>query len=183
MSELHVIGEIVGGRDFGGHSFFCVYDIVAGSAWTVVEGRDSGSTHIMKVGDDGIHWAHPLDVHFSFTSLQGWPKISVQVWQIDAYGRKDLAGYGMAYFPMPGAADEEIEIATWKPTFWHPSFLVRIWQNFRLFVMGGNPVLRDNALIHSNEERFKLHTIGGGIVTLRLNVLSRGLRQAGIVFS
>lgn len=187
MAELHVIGEVDVGKYFGGHSYFCVFELLTGSQWTPIEGHTRGCTHIMGSGDGGIvPWAFPIDVHYTFSSLQGWPKISVQVWQIDGYGRKDLAGYGMTYLPIPsrGCIEEQvIEVATWRPAYWNPSFFKRLYQVFRLSVMGGNPVLRDNSLICSNEERFKLHTIGSGTVTIKVNMFTRGMKQAGMVIN
>ncbi|EPY34315.1 B9 protein [Strigomonas culicis] len=136
----------------------------------------------MQQLDGDVPWNFPIDVHYSFSSIQGWPKISVQVWQVDGYGRKDICGYGMAYLPMASQGEQEIEVYTWRPTFWHPSLFVRLYQGLRLLFMGGSPVLRDNALIHGNEERFKLHTIGSGKVKLRFNIFTRGMKQANMVF-
>eukprot|EP00796_Vickermania_ingenoplastis_P003740 gene3740-2636_t len=182
MAELHIIGEIAQGADFGGGSFFCIFELIAGSGWTPIEGTTSGCTHIMQSADDAIPWCFPVDTHFSFTSVQGWPKISVQVWQVDAYGRKDIAGYGVAYLPMPSAGEQTVEIVTWKPQYWSPGFFARLYEKMRLMFMGGNPVLRDTALIHRNDERFKLHTIGSGSVTLSLTLLSRGMKKSGMIF-
>lgn len=182
MAELHIIGEISHGEDFGGGSYFCVFEIVCGSAWSAIEGTTSGCTHIMQAVDNEVPWSFPIDTHFSFTNVQGWPKISVQVWQVDDYGRKDIVGYGMAYLPMPALNEQRIEILTWKPQYWSPSFFSRLYEKMRLLFMGGNPVLRDTALIHRNDERFKLHTIGSGTVTLNLSLISRGMRKSGMIF-
>lgn len=187
MAELHIIGEIASGHDFGGQSYFCVFELVTGSQWTAVEGHTSGCTHIMRGGEGNtVAWSFPLDVHYTFHSVQGWPKISVQVWQVDGYGRKDLCGYGMAYLPIPcgGAIEEqEVELVTWRPAYWHPSFFMRLYETFRLFVMGGVPVLRDNSLIYTNEERFKLHTNGSGTVRVKVNLFTRGMRAAGMILN
>lgn len=187
MAELHIIGEVDTGHDFGGQSYFCVFEIIAGSQWTVVEGLTSGCTHIMRSGEGGVvPWCFPVDVHYAFHSLQGWPKVSLQVWQVDGYGRKDLAGYGMAYLPIPAKGDIEeqvVEVATWRPAYWNPSFFKRFYETFRLFIMGGVPVLRDNSLIYSNEERFKLHTVGSGTVRIKLNTFSRGMKRAGMILN
>lgn len=185
MAEVHFIGEVSYGREFGGQSYFCVWEIITGNQWIAVEGHTSGCTHIMRNGEDGIHWNFPIDVHYSFTSALGWPKISIQVWQIDGYGRKDLAGYGTAFLPVPDGKGEgqEVEIVTWKPASWHPNAFMRFYKALRLLVMGGNPVLRDNSLIHSNEERFKLHTFGSGSVIIDVTVLTRGMKHATITSS
>lgn len=184
MAELHIIGEISSGLDFGGGKFFCVFEILGGSGWSAVEGTTSGCTHIMSSSpeDDEILWNFPIDTHFSFTNVQGWPKLSVQVWKLDGYGRKDIAGYGMAYLPMPIVGEQKVEILTWKPLYWSPHFFQRLVELVRNTLMGASPVLRDTALIHGNEERFKLHTIGSGKVVISLRLLCRGMSKAGLVY-
>ncbi|CCW63448.1 unnamed protein product [Phytomonas sp. EM1] len=181
MPELHIIGEIMSGHDFVGQSYFCMFEFVVGDQWHAVEGRTSGCTHIMSPGSAGITWSFPIDVHYVFTSVQGWPKISIQVWEMDSYGRRDLAGYGVAYIPTPNSSkEEEVEIATWKPVAWHPNFFVRLYNSIRIALMGGNPVLRDNYLIHTNDQRTQLHTRSSGIIRLQLNIISRGMKQASL---
>lgn len=183
MAELHIIGEVVGGTNFAGHSFFCVFELVHGGQWSHLEGRTRGSTHIMENHIDGVVWCFPIDVHYVAQSVQGWPKISMQVWSIDPYGRKDLAGYGTCYVPLPSPREELVEVSTWKPSFWHPNGMVRLYQQVRQVVMGGNPVLRDDTLVHTNDARYKLHTIAGGTVTLRLNVTVRKGAAIGLKFN
>jgi B9 domain-containing protein 2 len=183
MAELHIVGEISGGHSFNGQSFFCVYEIVTGVQWSHVEGRVQGSTHIMENSYDGISWNLPIDVHYCFQSIQGWPKISLQVWSLDGFGRKDLAGYGTCFVPMPSAEEQEIDIPTWKPSYWYPNGLVRLYQQVRQMVMGGNPVLRDDSLVHTNDARFKLHTVAGGNVTLKLTVISRRTAALGLRYA
>lgn len=185
-AELHIIGEIDRGQDFGSGSFFCVFEIIAGNAWTAIEGTTSVCTHIMDSIDNEIPWSFPIDTHFSFTSIQGWPKISIQVWKVDQYGRKDIAGYGTAYLPFPtlakGPLENQVEVLTWKPMYWNPNYFSRAIEALRILLMGGNPVLRDTALIHRNDERFKLHTIGSGTVTIRVSLMSRGMKKARMIF-
>lgn len=44
-------------------------------------------------------WNHPIDVHFTTASMKGWPRIIVQLWELDKYGRTLLVGFGFAHFP------------------------------------------------------------------------------------
>ena len=56
-------------------------------------------------------WNHPIDVHFASASMLGWPRIILQVWKLDEYGRTILSGYGFAHFPTsPGE---------FKSQFWY----------------------------------------------------------------
>jgi len=37
-----------------------------------------------------IVWNHPLDMHFYTNSVQGWPKVMLETWKLDAFGGKVL---------------------------------------------------------------------------------------------
>ena len=165
MAELYVLGELEGATSFGGYSLFCTYEFITGTQWSHIEGARTGTSHVMLNGRDGVVWSLPIDVHFAFQTVQGWPKIALQIWCVDNYGRKDLAGYGVAFVPLPtkDARELKIEVSTWKPTFWHSSGFVRGLLQFRQAIMGGNPVLRDETLIHSNDSRHKLYTVASGV--------------------
>lgn len=80
-------------------------------------------------------WCHPLEVHYSTSSIQGWPQVSLQVWRQDKYGRAQVGasaaavythaalltaplllsvGYGCTRMPVvPGM--HELEVVTWAP--------------------------------------------------------------------
>ena len=38
-------------------------------------------------------WAHPIDVHYTTKGIQGWPKLKLQVWHQDMFGRNELCKY------------------------------------------------------------------------------------------
>ena len=44
-------------------------------------------------------WSHPIDIHFASASIQGWPRLVLQVWELDEYGRSILSGYGFVHMP------------------------------------------------------------------------------------
>lgn len=47
-------------------------------------------------------------------ALDGWPKLSLQVWSVDEQGNTDIAGYGFVNLPTtPGMY--ELECPTWVP--------------------------------------------------------------------
>jgi len=50
MAQLHVIGELVGGKDFPSANLFCKFGIVAGPDWRLLEGLDSGQTQVTLAG-------------------------------------------------------------------------------------------------------------------------------------
>lgn len=69
--------------------------------------------------------------------LVGWPKVHVQVWHQDSFGRNELYGYGFVHIPTsPGTHD--IQCPTWKPA---GSWTEQVTQYF----VGGGPQLRYGA--------------------------------------
>ena len=46
-----------------------------------------------------VPWGHPLDVHYSCRGITGWPKLQIQVWGQDMFGRVSILGYGFCHVP------------------------------------------------------------------------------------
>tara|TARA_B110000971_G_C19530694_1_gene285829 strand:+ start:114 stop:488 length:375 start_codon:yes stop_codon:yes gene_type:complete len=121
MAGLHMLGSILGCSDFPeGSGLYCTYKIETGLDetidWQVLGGCPEGTTHVDSRGVGGTDsvWDHPIDVHFSVSSLVGWPRIKVMVWKRDEHGANILCGYGYCNCPMkPGAVD--LDIVTWRP--------------------------------------------------------------------
>ena len=183
-AELFVCGSIDSGKGFpGGKSYYVSFETVVGNQWRPVTGTTAGNSHVMKATFDGVAWSTPIDVQFAFQSVQGWPKLSLRVWSIDGHGRKNMEGYGVAFVPMPTKLEEvSIEVATWKPAFYSSSMLSNIGAALRDLLIGGNPVLRNDTLVHNNDNRYKLYTTSSGVVTIRLSVIVRNAEEAGIHF-
>lgn len=100
--EVHILGEIGGGTGFGdGVSVCCKWSVEAGDHWEWLAGQRSGQTHTSEPEDGSafVPWSHPLDVHYVAGSLHGWPRLHVQVFSLDAYGRLELQGYGFGAIP------------------------------------------------------------------------------------
>ena len=58
--------------------------------------------------------AHPIDMHYSVKGIDGWPRLRLEVYGVDIYGRVELAGYGCCIVPT-SAGTHELRCATWKP--------------------------------------------------------------------
>ena len=58
--------------------------------------------------------AHPLDVHYAVKGIDGWPRLRIEVYGVDSYGRIELAGYGCCIVPT-SAGTHELRCATWRP--------------------------------------------------------------------
>ena len=63
MAQLHVIGELVGGKDFPSANLFCKFGIVAGPDWRLLEGMDSGQTQVSGWVDCGCQAPIPTPPH------------------------------------------------------------------------------------------------------------------------
>lgn len=108
-----------------------------GGGWKLISGVKEGQTQI----DDPAYgnftcWCHPVDVHYATKGPQGinsyvhdaskgyfidtyfvvtgWPKIHVQVYHYDKFGRSQIYGYGFCHIPTtPGT--HKLECHTWRP--------------------------------------------------------------------
>ena len=116
MPELHLTGTILTGQLFGVGEAFCRFKVVAGEPFTVLDGESAGQTHTAAADpiSDIVTWSHPLELHYVCTSLSGWPRVAVAVWQVDSYGRNEIAGYGVAFVP-PAPGLHVIDLACWRP--------------------------------------------------------------------
>ena len=102
MAEVHLIGELVGASDFQEDSLFCKWSVVTGGSWKVLQGLREGQTHVdgPSYGDGSQpKWGHPIDLHLATKGLQGWPKLHLQVFYQDSFGRNQLLSYGFSHIP------------------------------------------------------------------------------------
>ncbi|XJO74875.1 hypothetical protein BDV3_005632 [Batrachochytrium dendrobatidis] len=173
MAELHILGTLVGASEFPKATLCCQWELTAGEKWTPIEGDLSGQTHVDVPLDSNLCvWSHPIDIHLTTTSLLGWPKIRVQVYYQDMFGRNELYGYGFAHIPSsPGL--HKIDISTWRPVG-TPSD--QIWSYF----LGATPQLKNLDLIDTPTDRFRLITASMGKVHLEINVMLRNFHNHGI---
>uniref|UniRef100_A0A9L0JF34 B9 domain-containing protein 2 n=1 Tax=Equus asinus TaxID=9793 RepID=A0A9L0JF34_EQUAS len=144
-----------------------------GAAWKLLSGVREGQTQVdtPQVGDMA-YWSHPIDLHFATKGLQGWPRLHLQVWSQDSFGRCQLAGYGFCHVPSsPGT--HQLDCPTWRPLgSWRE-------QLARAFVGGGPQLLHGDA-IYSGADRYRLHTAAGGTVHLELGLLLRHFDRYGV---
>ena len=177
MAEVHVLGQLSGASEFSSTSLFCKWTIECdkdSGRWQKIEGMESGQTQVdhAPAGEMSV-WSHPIDVHYKTTSLQGWPKMLLQVWQQDSFGRTELAGYGFCYVPSsPGIFD--LDCPCWRPTG-------DLSENIYGFFLGGTPHLKHPEIVSKPDDRYRLRTEATGNVHVRLHIIVKGFAKFGVV--
>lgn len=200
MAELHVVGEIIGAQDYSLPSLFCKYTFDTGGNFRLLQGHTAGQTHCdmppvrlsrlltdcppyMARSLTDTLWhaqegeaatlSHPIDVHYAVKGIDGWPRLRLEVYGMDQYGRIELAGYGCCIVPTsPGT--HELRCPTWRPCG-------TLREQFWTFFLGGTPRLKHTEVISSSADRFRLQTEPAGDVLLRLSVLPKDLARYGVI--
>jgi B9 domain-containing protein 2 len=164
---VHIIGEIKLGLGFG-DGVSCKWKIDKGKHWGVLDGLTDGHTQT-AYGPEGVLavWNHPVDIHYQTTSMQGWPKLIVQIQHLDEYGRVQIIAHGFAHIPCtPGS--HEITVSCWRATGTQR-------EELRAFFLNEYPVLLDEDLVYhkATSYRHRLVTVPSGKVTAEFNIITR----------
>nr|XP_031363599.1 LOW QUALITY PROTEIN: B9 domain-containing protein 2 [Lonchura striata domestica] len=165
MAELHLFGQIESGCGFSERRLFCKWGLHPSVPTDVPTDVPSVPTDV-PTDVPSVPTDVPTDVPLS----PGWPKLLLEVWHVDAWGRRGLAGYGVCAVPSaPGC--HRVTCVTWRP---------RGTRRQRLLGPGA-PELRDPAGAAAGAaERFRLRTEAAGTVRLRLGVLPRHMARFGV---
>ena len=99
IPEVIFTGELVHGEGFRGTQLgvACSWHFVWDDPWTLLEvtyhnncnswivrqGNFRGQTQLAASTDCNAPWNHPLDIHFAARSPLGWPKLVMQVQELD----------------------------------------------------------------------------------------------------
>jgi len=174
MAELHVVGEIVGADNYPLPSLFCKFAVEAGNNFRLLQGVPTGQTHCDSPPEGEMALlAHPIDIHYAVKGIDGWPRLRLEVYGVDSYGRVELAGYGCCIIPT-SAGTHEICCSTWRPCG-------SLREQFWTFFLGGVPRLKHKEVIATPTDRFRLQTEPSGDVLLRLSVLPKDLARYGVI--
>lgn len=183
-TEVHFIGQVVGGSDFNFDNvgLFCEIQLEYGEHWFELPSASDVNiqTQTSYADADALAvWAHPLDLHFSTESIFGWPKLLLRVWRLDDVGRIDLVSYGVCALPT-NSGFYNLECPTWRP--------IGSWNDEAMTFFVGNPprLTGTAALSKSFNERELLKTVSAGIVHIELEVLLRNFdphSTSGSVFA
>jgi hypothetical protein len=123
LPEVHAVGQIKYGIGIScdlSEGVMCRYKVTCGEAWDLIGGNSVGQTQVVypKLDlNEMLPLNHPLDMHLSQASFQsgGTPRITVQTYRLDVYGRRIMSGYGFAHIPT-SSGHYNIEIPLWRPS-------------------------------------------------------------------
>lgn len=198
MAELHIFGQILSATDFEEPNLYCKWSIqigelylfaktwyflnvpmnvpfaILGSCWKYIEGHYEGQTAINCNRLENISiFAAPIDLHLACRGIQGWPKIAVEVYAVNALNSYWPVGFGFAHIPtQPGF--HKINISTWKIA--PDSFLSNIKESF----YSGGSTITKSELSFSGIERYKLSTNTSGSINIELMLIFKNFSTFGI---
>jgi B9 domain-containing protein 2 len=184
IPEVIFTGELVHGEGFQGTQLgvACSWHFVWDDPWTLLEvtyhnncnswivrqGNFRGQTQLAASTDCNAPWNHPLDIHFAARSPLGWPKLVMQVQELDEHGCSHVAGYGFCHLPVtPGSS--ELTVCCWRPTG-------SVRDEISAYFLGNTSRLTSYDIISAKAawaNRCRLVTIPTGKVIVNLNVILR----------
>jgi hypothetical protein len=182
VPEVHIVGQIVSSLNVVTNvteGVFCRWKVDYGKAWAWLGGEVQGQTQVSyckSSSSECITFNHPMDLHFAEAGLQGWgaPRLAVQVYRMDFYGRRILAGYGFVHFPLtPGL--HNIEVSLWRPSG-NPE------QELESFILGQTPALTSHEPVYESawRDRCRLVTVSAGKVFVEVFVITRNTKKQNI---
>eukprot|EP00742_Colponemidia_sp_Colp-10_P006160 GILJ01006593.1.p1 GENE.GILJ01006593.1~~GILJ01006593.1.p1 ORF type:complete len:209 (+),score=16.32 GILJ01006593.1:50-676(+) len=166
-AEVHLLGQLVGAEGFGTtDGIFCEFHIETGEHWSLIS---LGAEHSQTQTSYPEHgefaaWCHPFDLHYETNSVHGWPKLQLQVWKLDQFGRCDILSYGMCHLPST-AGSYNIVVPTWRP-------LGTTRDEVQAFFLGGVPQLKSlEPVSTASDLRCRLRTESSGNLHLQVDVI------------
>ncbi|XP_058053483.1 B9 domain-containing protein 2 [Anopheles bellator] len=174
MAEVHIIGELRSAADFDEPNLFCRWSVQYGSSWKLIEGHAEGQTCCSTARiDQRSDFCTPIDLHLACRGLQGWPKLQVEVYAVNALQQYWPVGYGFAFVP-PQPGPHQLSITTWKVS--SPRFADTLREKFHT----GGFALAKSDIAFSGIERYKLLTKTAGTVELELMLIFKNFTEYGV---
>ena len=167
--QVHLIGKIQSGKCFPCDTIYVKYCFKSGENWTLIQGLSSGETFQSTSSYKSlIALEHPFDLNYSCKSVRGWPKLILEVWQVDEAGRNSISGYGQMTCPTePG--EYKIDVACWRPK-------AGLYDR----MIGAYPELLYKDVIISSNSRFGFKTESTGKVTVEISVVLKDFQNHGV---
>ncbi|CAJ0938818.1 unnamed protein product, partial [Mesorhabditis belari] len=174
MVEVFYNGIIESASDFEKTGFCVRWKLHIGGGWRVIEGAQEGQTQTdLAKSLQKAYFLHPIDIHLATRTLQDWPKLMLEVWHCDEYGRQEIYGYGSIFLPsLPG--HQELECHIWRPK---GTLREELMQKF----IGGGLQLTESLGQMKSFEVAKFDGKSAGIIKLQMNTITRNFDRFGIV--
>ena len=168
--EVAFFGQIVKAVGFE-KTVYLRYSLKYGESWTLINGNSSGET-FLAIGaedEDFTPLSHPIEVKFGAKSIRGWPRIVLEVWQVDEHRRHCIGGYGQILLPCrPG--NYQLKVPCWRPK---TSFFDKL--------LGTLSELTYPDVIISSENRNGIKGETTGEIHLDINVILKDFQFHGII--
>jgi len=89
--------------------------IIVGNGWKIISGYEEGQTQeSCDFYTNHPVWDHPIDLHYTTQTIQNSPKLLLQVFGRDNYGRIIFLSYGVYNVPV-SSGSYVLDCHTWKP--------------------------------------------------------------------
>lgn len=116
-------------------------------------------------------WDHPIDVHYTTGTLEGFPRLIVNVWSLDDHGSASLEAYGFCSIPI-ASGNYKLSCKTWRPTGTSQEEITRA------FIHAGPQLKTDGAIFERfADDRVRLTTVGSGEVEINMSVVLRNIEE------
>lgn len=113
----------------------------------------------------------PFDLHYVTEDMRGWPRILVEVWNVDTDGRHAIVGYGTIACPF-NMGEHVLEVPCWRPKgTWFDNFI------------GAYSELQHKNIVVTPLNRYGLKTQSAGKVVIELKVLTKDFHLHGVINS
>jgi B9 domain-containing protein 2 len=175
MASVHFIGYLQGASDFSSLNLCCKYKIIAGDEWKLLEGENTGQTQVDFPADSFYSvWSQPIDIHYEAKTIKGWPKLIMEIYHYDDFGRLELFGYAFTHLPI-SAGRHSLSVSAWK-------IVGNLKDKCLSFFLGINPALKNDNILFEGSERSCLKTEKTGVVYLDIRVVLKDFSKNGIHF-
>ncbi|XP_037093921.1 B9 domain-containing protein 1-like, partial [Pollicipes pollicipes] len=156
---------------------YCRYSFHHGPDWEMVAGLDEGISQISKRSQDErqlLVWNLPVEVSFKSTNPHGWPQLIVSCYGPDLFGNDVIRGYGVCHVPVCSGS-HRVRMAVFVP-----ESTLQL-QKLASWFTGRRPELADPVTLALGEGREVMRVRSQGVLTCRLQVLTKDLRRLGYV--
>ena len=174
--QIYIMGRILNACGFDSEELYLKYNIIFGPNFNVVNGETSGETfQAIAYEEDNINvvnFDQPLSLNLSCRSINGWPKIFVEIWSNDHEGKNCIVGYGTGFIPVKSGFSK-MTINCWRPSD-------KTSPSFKETFLNNNNEFNDKSAVYSTIDKFGVCSISTGQVNIELEIIFKDFILHGI---